>query len=147
MRIGGGIGGFVRRPQWLTASTNGLIDGHPLGGRCRGSLASLRLPFKEWREGGVLNLVLDHPSSVTLPLFGVDACKRAACRARGGAADVWSVKATPEAVAIRVFSSSTQLGKELLRLCWASWHFGEVLDVLSTRGRREEWGKCRAMLD
>ncbi|MQL82730.1 hypothetical protein Taro_015208, partial [Colocasia esculenta] len=36
-----------------------------------------------------------------LPLFGVDACQRAACRARGGAANVWSGKATPEAVAIR----------------------------------------------
>ncbi|MQL73964.1 hypothetical protein Taro_006320 [Colocasia esculenta] len=71
---------------------------------------------------------------------------RAACRARGGAADVWSGKATPEAVAIRVFPSSARPGKELLRLCWVIWRFGEVLDELSTRGRREEWGKRRAML-
>ncbi|MQL85140.1 hypothetical protein Taro_017665, partial [Colocasia esculenta] len=86
-----------------------------------------------------------------LPLFGVDACKRAACRARGGAADVWSVKATPEAVAIRfgqteLLQALLDLGEELLRLCWVFWRFGEVLDALSTRGHREEWGKRRAML-
>ncbi|MQL96575.1 hypothetical protein Taro_029257, partial [Colocasia esculenta] len=71
-----------------------------------------------------------------LPLFGVDACKRAACRARGGAADVWS----------ELLQALLDPGKELLRLCWVFWRFGEVLDALSTRGRREEWGKHRAML-
>ncbi|MQL82344.1 hypothetical protein Taro_014815 [Colocasia esculenta] len=29
-----------------------------------------------------------------LPLFGVDVCMHAVCRARGGAADIWSGKAT-----------------------------------------------------
>ncbi|MQL96201.1 hypothetical protein Taro_028876 [Colocasia esculenta] len=45
----------------------------------------------------------------------------------------------------RAFTSSALLGKKLLRLYWAIWRFGRVLVVLSTRGRREEWGKRRAM--
>ncbi|MQL97202.1 hypothetical protein Taro_029887 [Colocasia esculenta] len=36
-------------------------------------------------------------------------------------------------------------GKELLRLFGAIWRFGGVLVALSTRGLREEWGKCRAI--
>ncbi|MQL75794.1 hypothetical protein Taro_008170, partial [Colocasia esculenta] len=100
------------------------------------------------RDGGVGRVLNASVAGVALrlPLFGVDACKRTVCRTRGGAADVWSGKATPEAVAIRASASSARPGKELLRLCWAIWRFGEVLVTLSTRGRREEWGKRRAML-
>ncbi|MQM21919.1 hypothetical protein Taro_054966 [Colocasia esculenta] len=64
---------------------------------------------------------------------------RAACRARGGAADVWIVKVTLEAVTIM----SRWLGEELSR---AIRHSSVVFDALSMRGRREEWGKRRAML-
>ena len=63
-RVGRRMGGFVGRPQRLAAGTDRLIDGHPLGGGCRRSLASLGLPFKEWWERGVLDLILDHPSSI-----------------------------------------------------------------------------------
>ncbi|MQM12024.1 hypothetical protein Taro_044934, partial [Colocasia esculenta] len=70
-----------------------------------------------------------------LPLFGADVCMCAACRAWSGAADVWSVKATPEAVAIRAGEALLDPGKELLWLFRAIWCFGEVLIALSTRER------------
>ncbi|MQL94211.1 hypothetical protein Taro_026870, partial [Colocasia esculenta] len=96
-------------------------------------------------EGRVLNASVVGVAFM-LSLFGVEVCMRAACRARGGAANVWSAKATPEAVAIRAFPSSARPGKELLWLFGAIWHFGGVLVALSMQGRREEWGKRRAML-
>ncbi|MQM06060.1 hypothetical protein Taro_038879, partial [Colocasia esculenta] len=49
-RVGRRVGGFVGRPQRLAAGTNQLINGHPLGGGCRGSLTSLTLPFEEMWE-------------------------------------------------------------------------------------------------
>ncbi|MQL69986.1 hypothetical protein Taro_002272, partial [Colocasia esculenta] len=42
--------------------------------------------------------------------------------------------------------ASLDPGEELLRLCWAIWHFGGVLIALSTRGRRMERGRRRAIV-
>ncbi|MQL99000.1 hypothetical protein Taro_031717 [Colocasia esculenta] len=64
---------------------------------------------------------------------------RAACRARGGAADVWSGKATPEAVAIRF--GRTELLQTLLdqgRSCCGSVGCFGILARFSTRSRRED---------
>ncbi|MQL75029.1 hypothetical protein Taro_007405 [Colocasia esculenta] len=82
-------------------------------------------------EGRVLNASV---VGVTfrLPLFGVDVCMCAACRTWSGVADVWSVNATPEAVAIRAGEALLDPGEELLRLFGTIWHFSGVLVALST---------------
>ncbi|MQL92934.1 hypothetical protein Taro_025570, partial [Colocasia esculenta] len=45
----------------------------------------------------------------------------------------------------RAFTSSARPGEKLSQVFWAIRRFGGVLVALSTRGRREEWGKRRAM--
>ncbi|MQL88503.1 hypothetical protein Taro_021066, partial [Colocasia esculenta] len=64
-----------------------------------------------------------------LPLFGVDACMRAACRAQGGAADVWSGLAEqsfPKLCSTKEGAVAALIGR-----------FG-VLARFSTRSQRED---------
>ncbi|MQL68990.1 hypothetical protein Taro_001264 [Colocasia esculenta] len=124
--------------RWCACEACGL--GFPVISGPAGRVRSARWFTECERDGGegrVLNASVVWVA-FRLPLFGVDVCMRAACRARGGAANVRSGKAMLEAVVIW----SRQLGEELLWLFRVIWCFCGVLVALSTgeccmeRGRR-----------